>query len=33
MKNNTNHTINDLKQLDGLGVYLQFDMIVNELNE
>ena len=23
----------DLKQLDGLGVYLQFDSIVNELNE
>ena len=27
------YPITDLKQLDGLGVHLQFDTIVNELNE
>ena len=27
------YPIIDLKQLDGLGVYLQFDTIVNEANE
>ena len=27
------YPITDLKQLDGLGIYLQFDTIVNELNE
>ena len=29
----TEYPITDLKQLDGLGIYLQFDTIVNELNE
>lgn len=29
----TEYPITDLKQLDGLGVYLQFNTIVNELNE
>ena len=30
---NTEYPITDLKQLDGLGVYLQFNTIVNEINE
>ena len=29
----TEYPITDLKQLDGLGIYFQFDTIVNELNE
>ena len=29
----TEYPITDLKQLDGLGLYLQFDKIVNEANE
>ena len=29
----TEYPITDLKQLDGLGTYLKFDTIVNELNE
>ena len=28
-----NYPVNDLKQLDGLGTYLQFDVIIEERNE
>ena len=31
--NDSEYPITDLEQLDGLGIYLQFDTIVNEANE
>lgn len=31
--NDSEFPITDLEQLDGLGIYLQFDTIVNEANE
>ena len=32
-ENDSEYPITDLEQLDGLGIYLQFDTIVNEANE